>query len=393
MKWKTTPVLLAILTVAFAGCLSPTSSPNLDHSQLTVPEEFSGAAEEIEWPDLTGVTLRLLDHGAFYSCEDMGLRFGELTGATLECTSEDDTGSALNRAIHGAGNPEFDIMYGADNLLMHQAVEEGVFAAYTPQLADRIDDDFVFFDDDAEWPATPVDHGYIALNIDPRHEDMAGVSIEHLDDVAANAHLFVTQDPRTSTPGLGYFLATVSVYGDAWQDHWTTLFENDVLVTSGWTEAYVTHFSGGYGVWEEGHIGDRPVVTSYTESPAYEAYYGAAEVADVLLTHHDKAPVIHQIQTMAILDGSPNMEAAQAWIEFTLTDDFQVTAAPVQAVYPVVDSPAAAASVDDTYGNDPAIHPAPGTFDVADFDYQRDGPQVAAWVAEWVDLCEAHNCI
>jgi thiamine transport system substrate-binding protein len=395
---QTPLVILTLLTVFLSGCTIPVSTQD-NHEPLVVPAGFTGDAANIQWPDFNGTTLRVLDHGAFYACVDMGARFHELTGAEVQCTSEDDTGSALQRAMLGAGNPEFDVLYGADNLLMRQAVEAGTFQPFTPQLAGRIDPALVFFDDDL-WPATPVDHGYIAVNIDARHAGMANTTIQDLDDVADHAGVFVTQDPRTSTPGLGYLLATIAVFGEeivdgvpAWQTHWTSLFENDVLITSGWTEAYETHFSGGYGVWGEGHIGDRAMVTSYTESPAYEAFYGATEVADVLLKHASKAPVIHQIQTMAILAGTQNPAAAEAWIEFTLTDDFQVTAAPVTAVYPVVNSAAAAASVDDTYGDNPDIHPVPGTFEVADFDYERQGPLVAGWVADWVALCEQHNCL
>lgn len=47
---------------------------------------------------------------------------------------------------------------------------------------------------------------------------------------------------------------------------------NDVIVTSGWTEAYEIHYSGGYGVWTEGHIGDAAITVSYCHSPGVEAF-------------------------------------------------------------------------------------------------------------------------
>lgn len=396
MNTKTPLLTLALMTIALAGCLdgADLDGGDLAATEFAVPADFSGAADEITWPDLNGTTLSILDHGAFPACEDAAARFLELTGATVQCTSADDTGSALNRAILGRGDPEFDILYGVDNLLMTQAIDQRIFDAYTPVLADRVVEDYVFFDDGV-WPATPVDHGYIALNVDHRHEDLNGTTIGDLDDVLANADTFVTQDPRTSTPGLGFLLITVSVFGEGgdhdWMDYWADLFEAGVKVTPDWSTAYETHFSGGYGVYTEGHQGDRAIVTSYTESPAYEAYYEAEDIADVLLSHGDDGAALHQIQTMGILRGTDDLAAAQAWIEFTLTDDFQVFAAPYNAVYPVaMDDPDVAASVEEVYGD---VDPEPGTFEVAGYDFETDGGSVGTWISQWVALCEANDCI
>lgn len=397
-----------LLAPAFAGCLAGEWEIPLTDTDFAAPADLSGsvAAADLTWPDFDGATLRILDHGAFPGCEDMGALFQDLTNAAVECTSAADTGSALQRAIQGKGDPEFDILYGADNLLMHQAIAAGVFQDYTPQLASRVPAEFLFFDDghddhDHPWPATPVDHGYIALNIDPRHDALDqgtenttdDIRIENLFHVRTHADKFVTQDPRTSTPGLGFLLTTVRVFGEDdsydWQDYWTELFEGGVKITPGWSEAYETHFSGGYGVFTEGHLGDRPIVTSYTESPAFELYYEAEHAADVLMTHGFSSAVLHQIQTMAILAGTENQAVAEAWIEFTLTDDFQAIAAPFNAVYPVVSSPDVDAATDDVYGDN---DPEPGTFDVVDYSYLDHGDDVERWVAEWVALCEDADC-
>ncbi len=406
-----TPRFLSILLLAgaFAGCVDTNEwDAELDTTEFQAPDDLdSVAARDVIWPNFDGATLRILDHGAFAACEDMGALFEELTNATVTCTAADDTGSAINRAIQGIGDPEFDVIYGIDNLLMQRAVDAGLLREYTPQMAARVNESLLFFADDHEdhehdWPATPVDHGYIALNIDHRHAELSSAqgpntTIENLFTVRKHADLFVTQDPRTSTPGLGFLLTTIKLFGEDdaydWQDYWTELFEGGVKITADWSTAYEVHFSGGYGMYETGHIGDRPIVTSYTESPAYEAYWGATEVADVLVNHGSAPASIHQIQTMGILDGTPNLAVAQAWLEFSLTDDFQVTAAPYTAVYPAVDSEAAATSVADTYeSNANVTHYAPGTFATVSYDFMRDGAKVESWVAQWVTLCETHNC-
>lgn len=325
------------------------------------------------------MTLTILDHGAFGAFDDAKARFEELTGAKVEHIEADDSGSALNRAAREKGDPSFDVIYGIDNVLWTKAVEEGVFHAYEPALATRIDPAYVFFE--GTWWATPVDHGYIGVNWDPVK---LGANITSLDDVKAHAGQFVTQDPRTSTPGLGFLLATIATYGETgWKDYWTDLFEGGVLVTSGWTEAYEQHFSAGYGA-DYGGAADKAIVTSYTESPAYEAFFGrpADALARPLVAPQS---TFHQIQTMGIAKGTKELLAAQAWIEFTLTEDFQKLAAPGNAVYPVVST----VSTDDTYGD---VDPAPGSFEPAQLDPATIGANLERWLREWTALCEAHDC-
>jgi hypothetical protein len=40
--------------------------------------------------------------------------------------------------------------------------------------------------------------------------------------------LLVVQDPATSSPGQAFMLATISRYGDAWEQYWQALRENGV---------------------------------------------------------------------------------------------------------------------------------------------------------------------
>ena len=48
---------------------------------------------------------------------------------------------------------------------------------------------------------------------------------------------------------------------------------NDVIVTSGWSESYETHYTGGYGEYTEGYIGDAHITVSYCHSPGVESWY------------------------------------------------------------------------------------------------------------------------
>ncbi len=392
---KTTCAPVLLLLVGFAGCLGQPAADEQTYADMG----FDGQ----NWPSLEGVSLTILDHGAFAAFDSAAEAFEQLTGATVTHISESDTGSMLERARLEADKPTFDVVYGIDNILLQEAIRDRVFRPYQPVLADRIAEDYVFFS--GPWYATPVDHGYIALNIDTLHPKMDNLTITTLHDVRNHADLFVTQDPRFSTPGLGFMLSTIARFGEFddydWRDYWRDLFAGGLKVTEDWSTAYEIHFSGGYGIWEEGHLGDRPIVTSYTESPAYEWYWdevvprttGEWEPGGHYMSDPDRLPdvllddesVFHQIQTMAIARGTQNLAAAQAWIEFTLTDAFQELAAPENAVYPVVPS----VDVSSTYdGKDPI----PTSRQLANLDYQEIGTKLERWVLEWTTLCEQYEC-
>ncbi len=389
------PMLLTVLLLgaALAGCASEPTAPADSAPSTTTPATPTSDYQAMgfdgtTWPRLDGVSLTILDHGAFGAFDDAKKAFENLTGATVVHVAADDAGSALQRAVMEKGSPTFDILYGIDNVLWTKAIAEGVFSPYTPLLSTRIDPTYVFFDAAAgAWPATPVDHGYIGLNVDLTHASLAAANITTLADVAAHASTFVTEDPRTSTPGLGFLLATIATYPEGsdhdWKAYWRTLFSNGVLVTSGWSEAYEQHFSGGYGA-DYGGLADKAIVTSYTTSPAYEHYYErpAEKLAQVVVAPQS---TFHQIETMGIVKGTKNLAAAQAWIEFTLTDAFQHLVAPNMAVYPVVQN----VSVEGTFGG---IDPQPGTFVPAAISTADIGANIERWVREWVDLCEANNC-
>ncbi len=383
------PIALAATAFLFIlpGCTQEAASTD-SYVDLGFTGSDSTGLIPAAWPDLNG-TLRILDHGAFAAFDTAAAQFKVLTGMNVEHSDAGDAGSSINQAILQRADPDFDVIYGIDNIYFGRAVAAEVLEPYTPVFASRVPAAFRFFTAEP-WPATPVDHGYVGINTDTRHPAMQNRTVPDLFAVRDNAHLFVTQDPRTSSPGAAFLLATIATFGEGqtslgydWLAYWNDLFDGGVLVTSDWSTAYEQHFSGGYGP-SYGGLGDKPIVTSYTESPAYEAYFGrpVADLADVTLAPKS---TFHQIQTMAILKGTDHRAAAEAWIEFTLTDFFQELAAPENAVYPIVPS----INVTAVYGG---LDPLPGTFQPADMDTATIGSNLQRWLEEWTALCEAHDC-
>lgn len=376
---RRTTLALVLILPAVAGCLGGDEADGTTYADLG----FNGTS----WPDLHGATVVVLDHGAFdYVFGPAKERFEALTNGTLEHIAAQDTGDALNRAIREKDAPSFDVVYGLDNAYLGKAVAAGALRPYTPVLADRVDDAYLFFGDLQPWPATPADHGYIAVNVDSR----ANLTIDDLADVREHADRFVTEDPRTSSPGLGFLIATITTYPEGasydWKDYWTDLFEGGVTVRPDWTTAYAGDFTNGYGSLEDGFAGTKQLVTSYTTSPAYEQHYArlyeyTLEPTMLVLAQH---ATFHQIETVAVAANTDQLAAAQAFVEFVLTDDFQDLHAEMNAMYPVVGGI-------DVAGVYAGQDPAPGSFVAAQPDYQVLAANVERWVREWTDLYEAHQ--
>lgn len=401
MTPKLTLLALLLLAAPLSGCLSDGAT---QATSCQAPAESGPAAPAVRkatppapgpdaryvaqgfdgthWPDLHGATVTILDHGAFdYVFGPAKEKFDALTNGSLQHIAAQDAGDALNRAIREKDAPSFDVVYGIDNAYLGKALYAGALKPYTPLLASRVNASHVFFDGARPWPATPADHGYIAVNTDPRH--VTGVA--DLGGVCEHAADFVTQDPRTSSPGLGFLLATIASYPEGadydWKDYWRALFDAGVTVRSDWGTAYAGDFTGGYGQSEAGFTGDKPIVTSYTTSPAYELFYGGAGLNGVVTAPR---ATFHQVETVAIAANARHLAGAQAFVEFVLTDAFQDLHAANNAVYPVVDG----IDVAKVYGGK---DPAPGSFQPAALDYVTLAGNAEGWVNEWTDLYEAHQ--
>ena len=115
---------------------------------------------------------------------------------------------------------------------------------------------------------------------------------------------------------------------DGWQDFWRELRANDVLVVDGWEDAYYTHFTK-YG-------GDRPLVVSYTTSPAAEVLFADPPVDEPPTLNVIPGPLFRQVEAAGVLRGTEQAALAQAFIEFMLSNDFQAQIPETMFVYPVI---------------------------------------------------------
>ncbi len=138
--------------------------------------------------------------------------------------------------------------------------------------------------------------------------------------------LLVVESPLTSSPGLAFMLATIAEYGeDGWLDFWAGLRANEVAITPGWSEAY-------YGSWTL-YGGQQPLVLSYASSPPAEVIF-ADPMPEVAPSGVMEGSCFRQIEYIGILQGTDNLPAAQALIDWWLTDAMHAELPLNYFVYP-----------------------------------------------------------
>lgn len=266
-------------------------------------------------------TVRLLTHESFVVSEQLLADFTAETGITIEIVTAGDAGSMVAGAVLAAGAPSADVMFGIDNTLSSRALDAGVFDSYSPaDIATLIPE---LQGDTSGGRLTPIDYGDVCVNIDDAWFAKSGITPPaSLDDLAKPEYrdLLVVEDPATSSPGLAFLLATIATYGDAWPDYWAKLQTNGVKIAGSWTDAYEGSFTPGGG--------DRPLVVSYATSPPAEIVYAADPKPEAPATSVMTSGCYRQVEYAGVLAGGANAPAAQAVVDWLLSE-------PVQADVPL----------------------------------------------------------
>jgi thiamine transport system substrate-binding protein len=326
--------------------------------------------------------LTVVTHDSFAVSEDVLAAFEAQTGITIEILRGGDAGVMVNQSILSKDNPLGDVMYGVDNTFLSRALDNDLFVPYESALLSNVPDEFAL---DTEHRVTPVDYGDVCLNYDVSYFEENDLELpENLFDLTKPEYAgqLVVENPASSSPGLAFLLATVAQFGTpendvgedgyTYIDYWVDLKANDVLAVDDWTTAYYGEFSGSTG-----SEGTRPLALSYASSPPVEVYF--------METPPDSAPTgaivadgmcFRQIEFVGILDGTDNLEAAQQFVDFMLSVEFQEDMPLQMFVFPVNEN----AELPEVFTEYVQIAENPATLDPAEIDAHRD-----EWIQAWTE--------
>ena len=270
-------------------------------------------------------TLRVLTYDIAAFSNEMLAEFTNQSGYEVELIRTDDAGGILEQMLQTQSAPQADLAVGLDNTYLWTAIDRCLLQEHTVNTS-SIDATAL---EPYDGPlAVPFDRGDVCLNYDERVVDgtnlSAPTSLWNLTEEAWRGKV-AFPSPLTSSPGRAFMLATVDYFG-ADQDNttnaidwWRAMAQNDAVFTSGWTEAYEIHYSGGYGAWVEGHLGDAAMTVSYCHSPGVEAFYGDNWTASTSLTL--PRSTFHQVDYGAVIAGAGEVNAANAFLAYLISED------------------------------------------------------------------------
>ena len=296
---------VALSVVLLAGCAGPAAAPANPATTPAAPTESK--------------TLTVLTHDSFALGEATIAAFKASSGYDVQFVAPGDVGTLVNQLVLTKDAPLGDVVFGIDNTFAGRAISEGVV---TPYASASLPAGASAYAADAQDSLTPIDYGDVCLNADNGWFKAHKLAVpETLDDLVKLEYkdLLVVENPASSSPGLAFLAATVGAKGDpGYLDYWTALKANGVKVVKGWTEAYTVEFSGSSGK------GDRPLVVSYSSSPAYEP-------ATEALTR----TCFRQVEYAGVLAGARNEVGARKLIDFLLSAPVQAEIPEQMYMYPV----------------------------------------------------------
>jgi thiamine transport system substrate-binding protein len=285
-----------------------------------------------------------------------GPKVEEAFEAKCECDLQwvalGDGVALLNRLKLEGADSKADVVLGLDTNLIVEAEATGLFARSNTDLS-ALNVPGAFKSD--IW--VPYDFAHFAVVYDSQAISSPPQSLAELVDGKGEGKI-VLQDPRTSTPGLGFLLWMKAVYGDKAGEAWGRLQDRIVTITPGWSEAY--------GLFTQG---EADMVLSYTTSPAYHLI---AEETDryKALTFAEGHTL--QIEVSGRLKAAKEPELAEQFLTFTTSAEFQSIIPTTNWMMPTVNM---------------VLHPVfdmletPQTLEIAPEEVANNRK---AWIAEWL---------
>jgi thiamine transport system substrate-binding protein len=258
-------------------------------------------------PAVARETLTIYTYDSFVSEWGPGAKIKEAfekdCGCSVEWVALGDGVAVLNRLKLEGSNTRADIVLGLDTNLTAEAAGTGLFGKHgvdvklTTTPVPWVDEYFM-----------PFDYAHFAVIYDSETMKTPPRSLDELVN-GDPAQKIILQDPRSSTPGLGFLLWMKEVYGEKAGAAWRKLSPRILTTTPGWSEAYALFTKG-----------EAPMVLSYTTSPAYhviaentERYKAAAFSEGHYL----------QIEVAGLIEASPEKALAQKFLAFMMGPGFQ----------------------------------------------------------------------
>lgn len=248
-----------------------------------------------------------------------------------------DASSILTKANAEKDSPIADVLIGIDNVLVNQIRELDLLTPYQPSNSQNLNQELVS-GLASDYLLTPYDFGVISLwHLNNSFTNSINANEFQLNDILSPdfQNQLIIQNPQLSSPGLGFLLSTIALFGDEevtsldsnneWDNFWRELSAS-TTITSSWGDAIELLYT------EEAN---KSIMVSYTTSPAYGAcLYDDTTTSALLPTINSEKYGWQQIEGLGIVKNSPNMDLAKSFVDWFVSDELQSQIYLNQWMYP-----------------------------------------------------------
>jgi thiamine transport system substrate-binding protein len=250
-------------------------------------------------------------------------------GCDLELIAAGDAAALLSRILlekEQLDKISADLVIGLDQQLASRALDSKLFVPYEPPNLEHVKKDLVF---DPSHQMIPFEYGVFSFVYNEKSRpnfiqdpQARTLSLEDLVDKASK-NFFLIQDPRTSTPGLGFLIQSILSLGkrkEKVRGFWESLSKKLLSITPGWSLSYSMFLEN-----------QAPLVWSYTSSPAFHKMNNDKKKIRALFLNQ---PHVMQIETVSILKSVQNKKLAQSFVDFLLSEKSQQWMAKKNIMFP-----------------------------------------------------------
>ncbi len=251
-----------------------------------------------------------------------------------------DAGSMLSRVIAERNNPIADVIIGLDNVLIHKARQFDVLQPYLANGTNKLRSSLVN-ELAPDHLLTPYDYGVFAIWYDTaRYNGISANNFTLTDLIKAGvSDKLIIENPLISSVGSGFLLWAISEFGDNalnfttstnWRTYFSQLQSRNVRLVPSWGDALNLFFT------PEEH---RPMMVSYTTSPAYGAcLYGGDTTKAVVSNHNGTKQGWFQIEGLGIAKGAAHPQLAKTFIDWFISPELQTQISTNQWMYPALNN-------------------------------------------------------
>lgn len=258
----------------------------------------------------------------------------------IQLVALEDANSLITRLLGEKESPVADVVIGLDNSLIFEAKRYNLLKPYSSPLIENISSSLIN-NLDPDHYLLPYDYGIIAFNYDQLRvntttvPDLENLTLNKILDLDL-AKKIVVEDPTLSSPGLGFLLWTIAVFGDPsinftgilgddWRNWWKSAAE-DLRIANSWGAAF--------DIYDEPNE-NRPIMLSYGTSPAYTVCQGWGDNLKAFLSHENgTSNAWLQIEGIGLVNGASHTIEGQHFIDWFLGEELQSQIAENNWMYP-----------------------------------------------------------